>query len=537
MDFLATPASLLVRLPGALWRSLGHVPAAVPALGVAYVVARWFDYKWERANYWTWDVADPDPPVRKAARIDTSTDRLAKAFGTDFVWGVATAAHQVEGNCDQNNWWAFEHRIKPDGAPTILHGDKSGLACDHWNRYSEDIALIKGLGMTAYRFSIEWSKVVPVRGTVDADVIKHYHDVLDELDRQGIEPMITLHHFTNPIWAETQGSWEWDGMPEAFLEFVEVVFREFGGRCRQWVTFNEPEGYAWCGWNLGLHPPGKSGSFLGVVRVLSNILRAHVMAYKTMKAMPHGDKTMIGWCKSQFQFDPRNSMNPIEWIVAAVVDYMVNESLLNFFRNGSFRLLPFLPAAFYDPSGPETHDFVGLNYYSHNVLAIQAPENWLRRGIIATESSNSACMTDMHYEIYPEGFYRAIKQMATLGKPVIVTENGIADGEDSRRNLFIRRYLYAMAKAIEEGVDVRGYYYWTLMDNFEVRLGSLSSRPSRIDVDSHLVFYHSGPRAFLPALDSITRILKLRSVPCAMVPRCCSKCLPNGALGIPCRRP
>lgn len=157
-------------------------------------------------------------------------------------------------------------------------------------------------------------------------------------------------------------------------------------------------------------------------------------------------------------------MNPIELVVSKVVNYLVNESLLGFFRHGSFRLLPFLPAAYYNPLGPQSHDFVGLNYYSHNVLALQAPETWFTRGIVATDRPHpDVLMTDMHYAVYPEGFYRAIKEMAELGKPVIVTETGIADAEDSRRNLFIRRYLYAMAKAIDEGVDVRGLYYWTLM--------------------------------------------------------------------------
>lgn len=126
--------------------------------------------------------------------------------------------------------------------------------------------------MTAYRFSIEWSKIFPSRGEPSSDAIAHYHDVLDELARQGLEPMITLHHFTNPIWAESQGGWEWEGMVDAFLEFTEVAFREYGGKCRQWVTFNEPEGYAWCGWNLGLHPPGGLGTIFGPKFQMSTIL-------------------------------------------------------------------------------------------------------------------------------------------------------------------------------------------------------------------------------------------------------------------------
>jgi beta-glucosidase len=114
--------------------------------------------------------------------------------------------------------------------------------------------------MTSYRFSIEWSKIFPKRGVPDPAAIRHYHDVLDELVLQELTPMITWHHFTNPIWAEEKGGWEWDEMPDAFLEFVKLTFAEYGSKCKEWVTFNEPEGYAWCGWNLGLHPPGKSFS-------------------------------------------------------------------------------------------------------------------------------------------------------------------------------------------------------------------------------------------------------------------------------------
>jgi beta-glucosidase len=159
----------------------------------------------------------------------------------------------------------------------------------------------------------------------------------------------------------------------------------------------------------------------------------------------------------------------IEVCVAYVVNYMVNESLLNYFRNGTYKLLPILPAAYHNPLGPKSFDFVGLNYYSHNVLCLQPPQKWATRGIVATDVPHpDSLLTDMHYTIYPEGFYRAIKEMAGLGKPVYVTENGIADGDDSRRSLFLRRYLYAMHRAVSEGIDVRGYFYWTLMDNFEV---------------------------------------------------------------------
>ncbi len=232
----------------------------------------------------------------------------------------------MEGNCTNNNWYTFENSKRPDGTSPVLHGDKSGEACNHWEQYESDIALIRELGCNTYRFSIEWSKIMPSPGKVDHDAIKHYHSVLDQclmendaaylksktysgLPAIKLEPCITLFHFTHPQWLEDMGGWENEVSVKHFVEFTELVFREYGSRCKLWVTLNEPEGFAYCGWVLGMHPPGKKDNYRKLTTVMSNLLRAHTEAYFLIKSLPHGEQTEIGWCKSQFQYDPESRIN------------------------------------------------------------------------------------------------------------------------------------------------------------------------------------------------------------------------------------
>ncbi|KXS17974.1 glycoside hydrolase family 1 protein [Gonapodya prolifera JEL478] len=452
-----------------LLESFGYLAPAAPALIVLWALARIYIYFYEKERYWGWDHAVVD--AHKRAHKKINTDNLK--FPKDFLWGVATAAHQVEGGCTNNNWSRFESFTKPDGKPAVHNRDTAARACEHWERYPEDIQLMSNIGLNSYRFSVEWSKVVPRRGVVDKAALDHYKDVLDKLDQKGIVPMVTLHHFTNPIWFEDLGGWEKLENVDDFLFFVKTVFAEFGPRVKYWCTFNEPEGYAACGWILGVHPPGKRTAHTLVGVVMTHILDAHVRSYKLMKSMPGGANTEIGWCKSYFQYEPNNPLNPVEVIASWRTEWLMNGSLLEFFRSGNYNLhvlpfnIPFLQLAnYYNPDGPRSFDFVGLNYYSHNVSGFGHPWEWHQDGIISLINKDGL-MTDMHYSVYPEGFYHAIKDMASLKKPVVVTENGIADANDTRRHLFLRRYLYAMSKAISEGIDVRGYFHWTLMDNFE----------------------------------------------------------------------
>ena len=166
----------------------------------------------------------------------------------EFLWGSATSSHQVEGNCTNNNWYKFESAVDEEGKPRILNGQKAGIASDHWNRYKEDIRLMKALSLNAYRFSVEWSKIEPEQGKYDEKALDHYEQVVDELLANGIEPMVTLHHFTDPLWFEAQGAFLQENSPEIFAGFVEKVVARLGSRVKLWCTINEPSVYAMQGY-------------------------------------------------------------------------------------------------------------------------------------------------------------------------------------------------------------------------------------------------------------------------------------------------
>lgn len=369
--------------------------------------------------------------------IDSS---LVSSFPKSFLWGTATSSHQVEGNCNNNNWARWENI-----PGKILNGDKAGLACDHWNKYKEDIQLMKQLGVNTYRFSIEWSKIQPRMNEYSQEAIDHYEQVIDELIAQGIQPMITLHHFTNPLWFEDIGQFEIESNIQYFVNFSEFIFKKFSKKVTYWCVINESEVVAIVGHLFGFFPPGRHNIFQ-TFQVMKNLIKAHTQVYNRLKALPGGEKVMIGFVKNVMQFDPYNYWNPVERIVCGFLDYLWNGFMLN-------KLKVEKPL-----------DFIGLNYYSHVNLKFQFTPPFIN---VAIPPEEQHLKTTMNYTVYAEGFYRALKLVSELNVPIIVTENGIADPSDTLRDIYLRRYLYSLKKAIEENIDVRGYIFWSLMDNFE----------------------------------------------------------------------
>ncbi len=385
-------------------------------------------------------------------------------FPEGFTWGTATASHQVEGGCDNNNWHEWEQSTNENGMSPILKGAVSGDACDHWNRYEADINLMKDLGVKSYRFSVEWSKIEPENGRFDEAVIKHYANIIDAIIAAGIEPVLTLYHFTHPIWFRKLGGFEKAGNIDIFQRFCERVFEEFSDRVPKWCTINEIEVEATQSYFSGIWPPGKKDSAL-VGKVIKNLLEAHVRVYQSLKNMPNGDRVKIGLVKNIFQFDPFRSWHLVDNILGLVLDIVFNSAILKFLKTGKFRI--FLPGlmnvSHTNPKAPVSNDFIGLNYYSHFTVK----QRWSLADPFEFKIRRKEIPTDMEYSIYPEGFYRAIMRINELELPIYITENGIADAADDRRGGFIRQYLYAMTRAIKDGADVRGYYYWSLLDNFE----------------------------------------------------------------------
>jgi len=377
-------------------------------------------------------------------------------FPKNFVWGTATAAHQVEGNCI-NNWSIWEKRPM-----TIKNNEQSGAACDHWNLYHQDIRCMKELGVNSYRFSVEWSKIEPLEGVFDDTALAHYRDVCQALVAAGITPHITVHHFTHPLWFEAKGAFEHSENTAYFVRFSKKVFEALHDLVPLWCTINEANTCAFQGYCTGMFAPGVKDPQRALV-VMKNMIEAHVQVYHALKSC--NAQVQIGFAHNITQFKAYSTWNPLIRIFCAIADHCFNTLIIEFIKTGvfSYHIPGFVQVHHENKQAIGALDFIGLNYYSHLTFDWQLST----KEPIKPRYKMHEIMTDLPYPLYPEGFYDAVTRVAQLGKPIYVTENGIADHSDDRRALFIRRYLYILSQAIKNGYDIRGYYYWSLMDNFE----------------------------------------------------------------------
>jgi len=383
-------------------------------------------------------------------------------FPKEFLFGVATSAAQVEGGC--TNHQHIEHE-GTDRMPEVC-----GDACDHWNLYKEDVQLIKNLNANAYRFSVEWSKIEPQEGVFDEDALQHYVDVCDELLVNGISPIVTIHHYTEPKWfADCEGGFGGFTKMENikyYVRFAEKLFEYLGDRVDKWITFSSPVGHAMPSFAVGKMPPYKKDVILGL-KVIKNMLEAHVQAYQAIKKMPGGGHAQIGITQTIHQLDPVSKIDLIAKFYSFMGGSLTSKAIYNFFKKGIFKAkVPFKANIKHvNKLAPKSLDFIALSYYSHCGL-----KGWGKRAAYPGEKKvwKEGCT------IYAEGMYRALKELhkkvaRKLNIPIIVTENGVAPfaGQEQDRDLFLKRYTYAVSKAIADGIDVRGYVYWSLMDNYE----------------------------------------------------------------------
>lgn len=431
------------------------------------------------------------------ASIDTNVVH----FDKDFIFGTAVSEYQVSGasNCPDAQWAAWDYTKDAQGSPRIAHGQRSGKACDFWNTYEADIELLKNMKVKSFRFSLEWSIIEPHKGKINQAAIKHYHDLMDKLIAAGIKPVVSLHHFTHPIWFEELGAFEKEENIEYFVEFAQNMVHQYKDKVMLWATFNEPGVYVFQGYIRGVWPPGK----IGVNRaglVTQNMLKAHVKAYQAIKKID--DTSQVGMVHSITQFEPYNDGTHIEATICDYMNHLFHDAITEFFASGKFCWqVPILSSLEYmDKQAPASLDFFGINYYSHVLLNV----GWF--------SGDQAfrlheIKTDMPYCIYAEGLYRAIKDVSeritrVRNIPIYITENGIADAKDDRRELFIKRYLYALYRAIQDGYDVRGYYYWSLLDNFEWSEGYTQKFGLyEVCMETGERKLRDGSRAFLNAID------------------------------------
>lgn len=387
---------------------------------------------------------------------------------TVFQKGVAISVWQNSG--DEHSQWA---RFANDRVPFKRFGIKRcsgpsiGKSCDYWDRYKEDIALTAKLGCNAFRLSIEWARIEPQQGVIDQEAVQRYNDMLDCMEEYGIEPNATLHHFVHPEWFQELGAFEKEENIPIFVRWCVTAYKLFGHRIKFWATFNEPTCTMFLGWILGVHAPGKVMRVALAGKVLLNMLKAHGEAYRAIKALPGGDTAFVGMVHHHITFEPcgQGIFNFHSKWVAKWLEYWWGWSVVEeYFLTGVFKWkVPGLGQWIYwkDPQGRPPCDWWGINYYTRAVISW-----YLQPGRMPGE-----VMMDMFYPMYPEGLYKAIKRCSQLGIPMYITETGAPDARDDRRHLFIDSYYKAMLRAIREGYDVRGIYYWSLMDNFEWNMG------------------------------------------------------------------
>ncbi len=375
-------------------------------------------------------------------------------FPDGFLWGSATSAYQVEGGIENCDW----SKVYP-----------AGRACDHYNLYEKDFDLLKELNQNAYRFSIEWSRIEPEEGKFDQKEIEHYRKVLISLKKRKIEPFVTLWHWTIPLWFSQKGGWLNPKSSEYFERYIEKIVKELKDYAVFWITLNEPEIYINGSFLQGIWPP-KEKNLLKAIKVIKNLIKAHKKAYLKIHSL--NPRAKVGIAKNNNYFEAYKNKT-INKVLVFLADYFWNKYFLNQIKNHQ--------------------DCIGLNYYFHNRIKFSFKNPFRAKGFFNQNENN--IISDLGWEIYPEGIYYCLKGFQKYKKPIYVTENGLADANDRLRKDFIRGHLYWVHKVIQEDVDVRGYFHWSLMDNFEWEKG-FGPRFGLIEIDYKIMRRKPRPSAF-----------------------------------------
>ncbi len=351
------------------------------------------------------------------------------AFPPGFLWGVATAAHQIEGGNVNNDWWVFEHD------PSSGCAESSADACDSFHRWSEDVGLVADLGLGAYRFSLEWSRIEPAEGEFSVAALDHYRRVCAACRGRGIEPVVTFHHFTTPRWLAARGGWESPDAPDCFARFVSRATAHLGDVVGWACTINEPNVIGVMGYWQGAYPPGVKDDLGRHLAVNDNMVRAHRLAVEALRSGP-----------GSFPVGLTLSMDEMK---AEEGGEEVRDAAEEILENGFFR-------------SAAGDDFIGVQCYSriHFGPAGQAPND------------PDVALTQMGTENWPHALEHCVRRAASrTGLPVLVTENGIATADDAERIAYLSAALHGAHRCLSDGIDLRGYLVWSLLDNFEWNQG------------------------------------------------------------------
>ncbi len=360
-------------------------------------------------------------------------------FPKGFLWGTATSAYQVEGNNNHSDWWQWESRGKTAG------GRHSGDACDHYRRFAADFEFITKLHNNAHRLSIEWSRIQPSPDGWDYGAIEHYRQVLTELKKRKITTFVTLHHFTNPQWFIEHGGWLRHDAPATFAKYAEFAAKELGTLVDFWVTINEPMIFVLKGYFEGSWPPGTRSPF-AMLKALHHLEAAHRRAYEAIHhACP---SAKVGIAHNMFSYQLYRPHHLADRLFMDWLDGFWNHGFLNTTRG--------------------SHDFLGLNYYFHYRLK---KFNFNFKQFFVDPRQENRDVSDIGWEVFAPGIYEALLDLQSYQLPIYITENGIGTDNDDRRVRYLLSYLKEVYAAIASGIDVRGYFYWSLLDNFEWEKG------------------------------------------------------------------
>ena len=364
-----------------------------------------------------------------AAMTDTASGAAPLRFPDGFLWGTATSAHQIEGGNVNNDWWDWEHN--PDSGCV----ESSGDACDSLHRWNDDIGIVADLGLGAYRFSLEWSRIEPAEGEFSVAALDRYRRMCAACHERGISPVVTFHHFANPRWLAARGGWEAPDAPERFARYVGRVAEHLGDLIGWACTLNEPNVVAVLGYTIGIYPPGMKDEIGRHIAANEALVRAHRLAVDALRSGP--GSSPVGITLS------------MEELVAGEGGEMTRDAAEQILEN-----------TFLD--GTAGDDFIGVQCYERNVLGPTGP----------IEPPPGTRLTQMGYQWWPQVVdYTVRRAAAYTGIPVLVTENGIAAEDDRERIEFVTSALEYLHRCIADGVDVRGYFVWSLLDNYEWHLG------------------------------------------------------------------
>ncbi len=352
-------------------------------------------------------------------------------FPVDFVWGTATSAHQVEGNNTNSDWWEWEEKRSLNQE---FPREKSGIACDSYNRYEEDFDICKELNNNAVRFSVEWARLEPTQGTFNQAEFNHYREVLLAAKARGLKTFVTLHHFTNPLWFSKKGGWANSECISLFANYAKKVAEELGDHIDFFLTINEPQVYMFQSYFRGIWPPQKKNPFVSLF-VQRNMIHSHNRAATAIKKV--NPQYQVGLVKNivWYETDPYTKAKIWDKIAVKMLNWLGRDSFLWPIRKHL--------------------DLIGLNYYFTNRITN------LRR------TNPDDYVSDLNWWINPKGLEHILVYLKRYHVPVYITENGLADAKDQYRQRFIVDHLIACAMAMKRGAHLKGYFYWSLLDNFE----------------------------------------------------------------------